>query len=81
MVAEDADLIPKLLIVSHNRTRFAERTQVFPRIETETADIAERTRRMPAIGGAMSLGSILDDEKTVSACQLKNWIHVGHLTE
>src|SRR5688572_6393280 len=77
--AEHRNLGPQSIAIRHARTALTARAKVFPRIKTETTDIANRPRALALILGAMRLRCIFHHRELVLSRDLHDRVHVSHL--
>ena len=68
----------ELGLIADDRPALAIGTEVLAGIETETTEIADRSRAAAFVFSAMRLRRVLDDDEVVAAGNLHNRIHISH---
>ncbi len=68
-----------LPLAPHRRSGFAERTQVFARIEAECGERSQGAHAPSFVLRAVRLGSVLHDPQTVPGRDIEDRVHVGGL--
>ena len=81
VIPENPDFILQFIIVSHDSAGFAKCAQIFPRVKTETADIAHRTSLATLVLSPVRLGGIFNHEKTMLTPERQDRIHIRDLPE
>ena len=80
-VAQDPDLRRQLLVVGHDGSRVAVRTEVLAGVEAERGDPPERAAAPPLVLGAVGLRSVFDEHKAVLGADRVDCVRVARVTE
>ena len=79
VVSEQTDLLGQRLVIRHNHSAVACRTQVLAWEKAEAANSADTSCAAALVGCRNRLRGVFDHKNTVPCGNLHDWIHVAHL--
>src|SRR6476661_10323062 len=79
VIREHANVLHQIFILTYNCARITKRTEILPRIKTESCGVADRTHPLTTPTSAVCLCSVFDDFQSMFPSDLHDRVHIARL--